>query len=133
MKEIYDTKGKRLCLVWRKDDWSRGLDFLTKEHQFLQVGTWWYDKGKKLDRHYHNLLERKSDITQECVVVLSGEMLVNVYDEDNEFVENCKLKTGELAIFEGGGHGYEILSDDTRIVESKNGPFMGLEKDKTRF
>jgi hypothetical protein len=32
-----------------------------------------------------------------------------------------------------GGHDYTILEDDTRILEIKNGPFLGREIDKTLF
>ena len=60
-------------------------------------------------------------------------MRVDIYDDLQKFVESFEINAGELALFEAGGHGYEILSDDTKIVETKNGPFMGLDKDKTRF
>ena len=50
---------------------SEGLDFLTNDDSFVQVGTWKYEKGKILDAHYHNTFERKSYITQEVVLVLS--------------------------------------------------------------
>ena len=133
MIEILDAEGIRLCLVWQKVDWKEGLCFLTEDHQFLQVGTWWYDKGKILDKHHHNILERKSNLTQECVVILSGRMKVDIYDKKNNFVDNFEVVAGEFAIFEAGGHGYEILEDDTKIIETKNGPFMGIDLDKTRF
>lgn len=133
MKEVKDSNGKRLCILWQDEDWNQGLQFLTNDEQFLQLGTWWYNKGKILDRHHHNIVERKSNLTQECVVVISGKMRVDIYDDLQKFVESFEINAGELALFEAGGHGYEILSDDTKIVETKNGPFMGLDKDKTRF
>ena len=86
-----------------------------------------------MDRHHHNILERKSNLTQECVIILSGRMKVDIYDKTNSLVDNFELFAGDLAIFEDGGHGYEILEDDTRIIETKNGPFMGIDLDKTRF
>ena len=133
MKEVIDSNGKRLCIIWMQEDWTHGLQFLTDDHQFLQIGTWWYDKGKVLDRHHHNVVERKSNLTQECVIVISGTMKVDIYDDLQNFIESFEIKAGELAFFEAGGHGYEILSDDTKIIETKNGPFLGLDKDKTRF
>lgn len=133
MKEVKDSNGKRLCILWQDEDWNQGLQFLTNDDQFLQLGTWWYNKGKVLDRHHHNIVERKSNLTQECVVVISGKMKVDIYDDLQKFVESFEISAGELALFEAGGHGYEILSDDTKIIETKNGPFMGLDKDKTRF
>ncbi len=122
-----------LCFYKRKDNWKKGLDFFTDNQDFIQVGTWWYDRGKKLDRHYHNVVERISKKTNECVVVLSGSMNVDVYDDKQIFVTSFILREGDFAVFLNGGHGYEILSDNTMIVETKNGPFLGVDIDKTRF
>ena len=72
--------------------------------------------------------------TQEMVYVKEGSMRVLLFDEDNNnFLEDFVLKKGDLAIFAYGGHGYEILEDDTKIIESKNGPFTNVKKDKQKF
>ena len=36
---------------------SEGLDFLTSDDSYIQVGTWSYDKGKSLEPHYHNYFD----------------------------------------------------------------------------
>ena len=100
---------------------------------FYRLGPGGMIKGKKLDRHYHNFIERNSNLTQECVVVISGKMRVDVFDEEQSFIESFTIVEGEFAIFEAGGHGYEILEENTKIIETKNGPFMGVNIDKTRF
>ena len=46
-----------------------GLDFLTNDESFIQVGTWNYKKDKILDAHFHNYFERSSYRTQEVVYV----------------------------------------------------------------
>ena len=43
------------------------------------------------------------------------------------------LFEGDLAVFAYGGHGYVILEDDTQIIETKNGPFIDVDTDKTKF
>ena len=43
------------------------------------------------------------------------------------------LSEGDLAVYAFGGHGYEMLKDDTQIVETKNGPFVSVDKDKEKF
>lgn len=133
MVEVKDENGFTLAIIHRKDDWRDGLDFITEDKDFLQVGTWNYDKDKKLDRHHHNHLERTCSITQECVIILSGSMNVEVFDLEKCFVSQFVLEQGDLGIFLHGGHAYQILEDNTRIVECKNGPFLGVELDKTRF
>ena len=133
MQKIMDAEENLLAIYFRPQDWKYGLDFLTDDNEYLQVGTWYYPKGKKLDRHFHNIVKRSSDITQECVAVMEGAMSVGVYDKDQKFVTSFNMNKGDVAIFLGGGHEYEITENDTRILETKNGPFLGVDFDKTRF
>lgn len=133
MQKIMDTQQNLLVIYMRLKDWTMGLDFITEDSQSLQVGTWFYPKGKKLDRHQHNLVERKTNITQECVTLLAGSMKVGVYDLSRAYVTEFIMQAGDFAIFLQGGHEYEILEDDTRVLETKNGPFLGVDIDKTRF
>lgn len=125
--------GSTLCIVHKENEWSKGLDFLSSDDDFIQVGTWWYDNGKELDKHFHNEFERTATRTQECVYIISGKMQVDLYDFDSSYIESFEVEKGDIAIFTNGGHGYKILEDDTRILETKNGPFYGVQKDKTRF
>ena len=67
------------------------------------------------------------------VYVKKGKMRVLIYDSENSFSGDFILNEGDLAVMLDGGHGYEILENDTQIIESKNGPFLGVENDKTRF
>ena len=133
MTRYYDQNNKLICIVHLKSDWVKGLNFITEDEEFIQAGTWWYDKDKVLDRHHHNLLKRTSTITCECIFVVQGSMLVDLYDENNIFLNDFKMHSGDTAVFLGGGHGYKILEDNTKILETKNGPFFGVELDKTRF
>ena len=133
MEKILDNTGKLLAVIVSPSQWKRGLDFITEDEEFIQVGTWNYDKGKVLDRHFHNIVSRSSQLTQECVVVMTGSMIVKIYDDEQAFICEKQLMAGDFAVLLAGGHGYEIQEDDTRIIETKNGPFLGVDLDKTRF
>ena len=52
---------------------------------------------------------------------------------NQDYLDEYELNEGDLAVFVYGGHGYEILEDDTKIIETKNGPFTGVENDKVKF
>ena len=110
---------------------SEGLDFLTNDDSFVQVGTWKYEKGKILDAHYHNTFERKSYITQEVVLVLEGTIICNLYTTDGEFIASEEIKQNQLIIQFQGVHEYEIM-DNSKVLEIKNGPYFGPDKDRTR-
>ena len=110
---------------------KEGLDFLTNNESFIQVGTWSYKKGKVLDAHFHNEFERKAFRTQEVVFVLDGMITCNLYTQKGEFITSEKVEKNHLIIQYQGIHEYEI-DKDSKILEVKNGPYFGPEKDRTR-
>ena len=127
------NQGQIIAIIYRDDDWIKGLNFITPEDMFVQVGSWWYDKGKVLQKHIHKDFDRIAKRTQESVYVRKGSMRVTVYTEELTTLETFELKQGDLAVFAYGGHGYEILENDTQIIENKNGPFIDVASDKTKF
>lgn len=128
--EVVERDDVLYAIIHRKNDWKNGLDFLTPDEAFCQVGTWWYQKGKKLRAHRHIHNERPNKVTQECVIAINGSMRVDFYDDDDNVFRSEILNTGDIMIMLAGGHGYEILENDTKILECKNGPFVSVEKDK---
>jgi hypothetical protein len=125
--------GQIISIIYRDKDWVKGLNFVTPDELFIQVGSWWYDKGKKLDSHIHKEFDRNATRTQETIFVKQGSVKVLLYTEKEEFFQDYILHQGDLAVFGYGGHGYEILEDNTQIIESKNGPFISVDKDKVKF
>ena len=122
-----------ISIIYREKDWEKGLNFITPDELFVQVGSWWYDAGKKLDSHIHKEFDRVATRTQETIYVKQGSVKVLLFTENEEFIQEYVLYQGDLAVFGYGGHGYEILEDDTQIIESKNGPFISVDKDKHKF
>lgn len=131
--ETIKHKNQILSIIYRDDDWTEGLNFITPNELFVQVGSWWYDKGRKLASHVHNDFERSALRTQEMTYVKKGSMRVLLFDEEHKYLQDFVLYEGDLAVFAYGGHGYEILEDDTKIIEAKNGPFVDVATDKTKF
>ena len=111
---------------------KEGLDFITSDNSFIQVGTWDYQEGKILDAHYHNTFERKSYITQEVVLVVQGSIVCNLYTIEGEFITSEEINQGQLIIQYQEIHEYEIKKD-SKVLEIKNGPYFGPEKDRTRI
>ena len=129
MNEIKINK-KTVALFHKKSDWREGLNFLTSNESYIQAGTWWYNEGHKLKAHKHILHERSVDLTQETIIIMSGKLQVNLYDEKGEIFHQEILTEGDIGVILSGGHGYLILSDNTKVVEIKNGPFFSVDKDK---
>ena len=74
---------------------------------------------------------RKIETPAEIVFVLKGAVQVDIYDFSNNKIDSVIIKQGGVIILLNGGHGFKILEDDTKVVEVKNGPYFGNEKDKT--
>jgi hypothetical protein len=133
MKQV-SWGGQVLGILLTKSDILDGLNFATSDDDFLQVGTWGYDSGKSLLPHIHNKgVERKIDRTQEVIHVIQGRLRARLFSEDELEIESLELNTGDTLILLGGGHGYEILEDGTKVLEVKNGPYVGPQLDRRRI
>jgi len=131
--EIIKHDGQIFSIIYREQDWIEGLNFITPEKLFIQVSSWYYEKGKKLASHKHKIYPRTVNRTHEMTYVKKGSMRVLLFDEDKNFLKDYILYEGDLAVFANGGHGYEILEEGTQIIEVKNGPFTDVETDKEKF
>ncbi len=119
-----------LAIIIKNQEFKQGLDFITKETDALQVGTWHYQQGMILKAHTHLSAERTNTNVQELVFVKSGKIRADLYNQNDKLVAQKELSAGDIIILMSGGHGYEILEDGTKVLETKNGPYIGLEKDK---
>jgi len=119
-----------LAIICRDGDWKPGLDFVTPDGFFIQAGCWQYPAGKILPAHRHKPHRRVADKTQEVTYVKRGRIKVSLYDKAGMPVREVVLAAGDFAVLAEGGHGYEILEDDTQVLEVKNGPFVTVEDDK---
>lgn len=130
MQQIIENNGVVLALVLRNGDWPTGLNFLTKDQDFVQVSTWNYEQGKKTKPHGHNRVKREADLTQEVLYLKSGRLKATIYNLEDKIAEELVLSAGDLIVIWQGGHAYEILENNTQVLEFKNGPYLGLERDK---
>lgn len=124
---------QKIALKFGMDDIREGLSFFSEDADFVQVGGWRYEGGKKLLVHTHNIVERKINRTQEFIFVVKGAIKAFIYDEDANLIEDLVLNTNEGLILFAGGHGYEIMENDTAVIEVKNGPYVGAELDRRRI
>ena len=116
------------------DEWDKGgLNFYSQDEEFIQVGTWGYDAGKELLAHSHNKVDRTVTITQETLYIRQGSIKARIYNLNKELVTEWTAHAGDIMILMQGGHGYDILEDNTQVLEVKNGPYVGAELDRVRF
>lgn len=114
-------------------DLSEGLNFYSDDRDFIQVGAWWYNEGKNLAPHIHNEVRRDINRTCETLYVISGSLEASIYDLKGELIDTFVAEAGDIVILLACGHGYRILSDGTKVLEVKNGPYPGADADRRRI
>lgn len=66
----------------------------------------------------------------EAWVVIRGAVKVDYYDVDDTLLQSHTLLQGDLTVTYLGGHGFEVLSEDSLFYEFKTGPYEGQAIDK---
>ena len=116
------------------EDIPRGSQFLDKPEDMLQWATMRYDAGHKMQPHVHKIRDRQARTkTLEFVVVLRGKLRADYYSLEKIKIDSRIMEEGDFVCLYDGGHGFEILSDDTKLIEVKLGQFTSVEDDKERF
>jgi uncharacterized protein with PhoU and TrkA domain len=123
--------GRTLVTIVRAELAPEATLFVTPEDWSQQVGYVVYRAGGEVARHAHRQLERHIVGTGEVIVVRSGRCELDVYDDERTLLATRELRTGDVMIMSGGGHGFRML-EDTVLLEVKQGPYAG-EDEKERF
>src|SRR5262249_36509844 len=106
------------------DEWDKGgLAFFSQDAEFLQVGMWNYESGKRLLAHTHNDIPRTIQRTHETLYVRKGRIEARIYNEARDLVDTLVAGEGDILTLMSGGHGYTVLENGTQVLEIKNGPY----------
>ena len=88
-------------------------------------------KDYKIKPHIHKRVKREVLYTNEVLLIKSGVVKVDFYDDDTKYLESRNIYAGDILLLIKGGHGFTIL-EEAEIYEIKQGPYVG-ELDKFRF
>jgi len=130
MKTVYHDN-QIIALIIPADFEKDGLEFFTPDDFSQQLAYMKHPKGKQIDPHVHNLVMREVQFTQEVLIVKSGKVRVDLFTNDQSYLESVILTDGDIILLASGGHGFEML-EETQMIEVKQGPYAG-GADKTRF
>ena len=103
---------------------------LTDKNKFLQVSLLNLKKDMKFSPHVHLRHVKKTYISSEAWIVISGKLKVIFYDVDKSIIYEDVLKKGDVSILFQGGHVFKPLTKNTLVFEIKNGPYLGPKKEK---
>ena len=129
-EEILDENGDRLALIVNTNLTDLKKEFHTKNDENFQVGTFNLSEGESLDRHVHLENTRNINSTSEALIILEGELEVEIFDSFKNFINTRVLTKGYLILFLKGGHSFKV-NQDCKFIEVKQGPYSeGLDKEK---
>ena len=131
MIERISNNGEEMAIIIRSTYKEEGIHFLTPDDYSQQLAYMNHKKGHLIAPHFHNLVPRTVHYTQEVLVIKSGKLRVDFYDESRQKINDTILSAGDIILLCSGGHGFEVL-EEVEMVEIKQGPYIG-ENDKTRF
>ena len=114
-------------------EWKEGLSFFSQDEEYIQVGAWNYNKGKELLGHIHNVVDRTVKRTEEVLYIVSGKIQATLYDLQGNSISSFEAIAGDVIVLLECGHGYTILEDGTKVLEVKNGPYLGADVDRKRI
>lgn len=123
--------GKLLHFLIQRSDFEDGRIDLIEPNNFLQLAMLKHDTGKSFKAHQHIWTEWSGrKISQEAWVVIKGWVKVFYYDTNGDFLKSYVIGAGDCTVTLFGGHNYEFLENDSRILEFKTGIYEGQGKDK---
>ena len=126
------THNDRILAILLRNDYSdAGIKFFTPNDFSQQLAYMNRQKGYIIKPHVHNSVPRQVQFTKEVLLIKSGRVRVDFYDDEQSYLESRILNPGDVILLAYGGHGFEML-EASEIIEVKQGPYAG-EEDKTRF
>lgn len=135
IKEIKNNNSVYAIIFKKKDDMviTNGLNFLTRPENSFQVGVIAHPKYHVILPHIHYKAEKKIYDRQEMLYIESGKMRISFLTENGNKFEEEILEEGDFVILIDGGHGMEMLEENTRVIYVKQGPYASKELDKKVF
>jgi len=131
MVEEITHQGRTLAMLLRTTYQAKGIQFFTPNDFSQQLAYMNRPVGYVIAPHVHNAVPRVVQFTKEVLLIRSGKVRVDFYDDDQNYLESRILSPGDVVLLAFGGHGFEML-EASEIIEVKQGPYAG-EADKTRF
>jgi len=131
VKIKFKKKLKAILIKSKEIKKTRGINFFTNSKLPIQVASMNHKKGHQIIPHTHKKIFRKIHITSEVLIITRGLIIVNFFNKKKLF-KKIKLYSGDIIIFFGGTHGFEI-NKDSRFIEVKQGPYYHQDIDKETF
>ena len=125
-------KNQSLALIIRSSYLKKkGINFFTNNNLSQQVAFMNHKKNHLIQPHLHRKRLKKIYDTTEVLIILSGSLKVDFYNNKKKYLFSNTIKKNDILILLTGGHGFKTLNN-CKFIEVKQGPY-NIKKDKFKF
>ncbi len=128
-EELKAPDGRTIALLVRSGLDVEGVNFVSPADYLLQVGVLNHRGGTEIQPHFHRERQIRIDRVMELVYVEAGKVIADLYAEGDRPFKSVELTAGDAILFVDGGHGFRVL-EDAKMIEVKQGPYLGKDVDK---
>ena len=90
-----------------------------------------HPKGHEIQPHLHKKNIRKISGTSEVLIILSGKIKINFFNNKKIYLFSKIANKNDIVILLSAGHGFKMLKG-CKFIEVKQGPYYP-ERDKNKF
>lgn len=119
------SNNKLIAIIIYSNFKKDGIHFFTPDNLSQQLAYMSRPKDYQIVPHTHKEVPRHVTFTLETLLIRSGKVKVDLYNDENEYLESYQLQTGDVIFLASGGHGFTML-EDSEIIEVKQGPYAGI-------
>src|SRR5687767_3125055 len=109
MVEKIEHNNELYAILIRRQFKADSIEFFSPQDFPQQIGYMNGPKGYHIQPHVHNPVERKILLTQEVLVIKSGKVRVDFYDQEKIYLKSIVVYEGDVILLASGGHGFEML------------------------
>ena len=129
MIQTIEHNGVRYAEILRADARVEQTVFFSPAESSFQFGLLAHRAGFIEPPHYHKPFRREIADLQQMFVVQRGEVVVELYADDGDLLEEITLRPGDGIVLIHGVHAIRV-TEDMQCISVKQGPYLGMENDK---
>ena len=127
--DIFDNHNNKIASVVYFEEIKNGRNFVSEKSDEFQIGLFQLESKTTIARHIHPGRNRNIDFTSEAIVLLEGEIEIDLYDLDKNLIKKITLQDKDSIVFHKGGHSINLLKE-SKFIEFKQGPYdQDLDKE----
>ena len=125
-------ENKELFAVIVRNNYSpEETKFISDTLNPFQIGLHKRGKGYRYKAHVSLPFKKiENFIPNKIYYVKKGRLGIDIYNKENKKIRYIELNAGDLINFISGGHGVDVLEENTEFIEIKQGPYRGTKEDK---